>query len=356
MADWARVVNTTTKDYIRKEEINILRNRKLTAMLREKGRFSFNHGGDIMNWKVRYKRAPMQGYADSETLTFPRHNRWKSAELPWRGYSMTDSMSKMERLKNKTAAQIIDVYSGIAEKLKEDFEEHFAMEFYIDGNLAANVKRMHGIESFLGAGAVGTLIAAPSDTFANLSTVLGQYGGTWTGSWPSGVGDDHYDFWSPLLLDYQNASLTAATKTWPNTCIESLRYGIIHSQKNKSKKGAMDSIFMDRDLYRQFLDRLDEKERIQTQRSAANSLLIKLGFGDTTSFDGCDITWEFGIPAAVAYGFNVDMMEVKSMQKTLIVVDGPEYDIATKSWRFSLDFFGNTTWNPRSFAKWAAYT
>src|SRR4051794_17364529 len=136
MADWARVVNTTTKNYIKKEEVNILRNRKLTAMLREKGRITFNWGGDKMNWRGRYKRAPMQGYADSETLTFPRHNRWKTAELDYRGYAMTDSMTKQERLKNKSVQQIINVYSQVASSLKTDMEENFATEFYLDGNAA----------------------------------------------------------------------------------------------------------------------------------------------------------------------------------------------------------------------------
>ena len=33
-APWARVVNSTIKKYIRDREVNILRNRKLTALLK----------------------------------------------------------------------------------------------------------------------------------------------------------------------------------------------------------------------------------------------------------------------------------------------------------------------------------
>jgi hypothetical protein len=354
--DWARTVHTTTKMYMKEEENNILRNRKLTAILRDKGRFKFNKGGDKFNWKVRYKRATMQGYADMESLTFPRVNRWKSAELDWRGYSMQDSMSKMERLKNKGSEAIIEVFGQMAQNLRDDFEEHFATEFYVDGDLSSNIKRIHGLESFMGAGAVGTYVAAPSDNFANLSTVLGQYGGGWSGTWPNGSGDDHYDFWSPILVDYQNSAWEAGVKTWSNTCMEAMRFGIIQTQRNKSKRGELDTILMDRDMYNKFLNRLDDKERIQTARNRDNSLLIKLGFGSVTNFDGCDVTWEYGIPQNVGYGLNCDMMEVFSMQKTLIVVDGPVYDIVTKTWRFSLDFFGNCKWNPRHFMKLAAYS
>src|SRR4051812_38929666 len=101
MSDWARVANTTIRNYFRDVEVNILRNRKLTGMLEQKGRFKFNASGLAMNWPVRYKRVPMQGYTDSESLTFPRHNRWKKAELDWRGYTMSDSCTSLEREKNK---------------------------------------------------------------------------------------------------------------------------------------------------------------------------------------------------------------------------------------------------------------
>src|ERR1700694_1045194 len=104
--DWSRVVNTTTKNYIKGETLNILRNRKLTAMLKARGRITFDWGGDTMVWRIRYRRAPMQGYADAEVLTFPRRDRWKTAELEWRGYASTDSMTKQERLKNKSVQAI----------------------------------------------------------------------------------------------------------------------------------------------------------------------------------------------------------------------------------------------------------
>jgi hypothetical protein len=206
--EWSRIVNTTIHEYIRDEEINILRNRKLLAMLKEKGRITFNHSGDLMDWKVRYKRAPMVGYADSDTLTFSRRDRWKTAQLEWRGYAATDSMTKMERLKNKNTEAIIKIYSQIAESLVDDLDDQYGDEFYIDGNAAGNSKRIHGVESFLGFSAAGTKypIARPSSNYAGLLCTLGNYGGNWstTGStttdtdWPTGTGDAHYDFWTPL--------------------------------------------------------------------------------------------------------------------------------------------------------------
>ena len=52
MADWSRIVNTTIKEYIRDVEVNVVRNRKILALMKSKGRISFNHAGDGMDWKV----------------------------------------------------------------------------------------------------------------------------------------------------------------------------------------------------------------------------------------------------------------------------------------------------------------
>lgn len=355
--DWSRVVNTTISNFIKGEEVNVLRARKLTAMLKSKGRITMNWSGDDMNWKVRYKQAPMTGYADTDTMSFKRQDRWKTARLDWRGYNATDAMTKGERLKNRGAQQIIDVYSQIAKSLMEDMEERFAEEFYIDGNATGNTKRMHGLESFLGNGStLGNLVRTPSDTFANLSTALGNYGGSWTGTWPTGTGDSHYDFWSPLLVDYTGSGWTATTDNWVNNCIEVLRFAIIKSQKNKTNKGKLDVFMLNDELYRGFLSQLDSRQRIVVQSNSSNSTLVKLGFTDVQNFDGVDVTYEYGVPSDTGYGINCDQMEVRSMQPQLFVADGPEYDMAAKAWRFSIDFFGNTVWNPRYHVKLKNFT
>lgn len=358
MADWSRIVNTTIKEYIRDVEVNVLRNRKVTAMLKQKGRITFNHAGDGMDWKVQYKRAPMQGYADTDTLTFSRRDRWKTAQLDWRGYAITDSMTKQERLKNKSTEAIVKIYDQIAKNLMDDMEDQFGDEFYIDGSAAGNAKRIHGIESALsgGSASAGNFIATPNKTYANLDTTLGAYGGTASGTWPIGTFDAHYDFWSPLLVDYTNTGWAATTKTWPNTCIEALRFGIIHTRKNKSKKGMLDFIILQDELYRAFLQAIDGKERIMIQRDKKSDGLVSLGFEDVQNFDGVDLTYEYGTPANVGYGWNIDQVELKSLQPQVFVPEGPDYDVASKSWRFSVDFFGNMTLNPRYLCKFKNYS
>jgi len=361
MASWSRIVNTTIRDYLKGEQVNVMRDRKIPALLKQKGRVSFGHSGDGFDWKIRYKRNPLQGYADTDTLTFSRRDLWKTAFLEWRGYSITNSETKIESLQNRGTEAIVKIYENLTKILMEDAEDQFGDEFYIDGNAAGNEKRLHGIESFLGNSGVSTAvpIATSVDTYATLLTTLGNYGGTWTGNWPVGTGDAEYDFFTPLLVDYTSAITTsstnigwsASTKTWANTCVEALRFGILHSQKNKSQKGMLDFIILNDELYRQFLQQLDAKERIVISRGKASGGLQTLGFTDVTNFDGVDITKEYGVPTTRGYGWNFDHMELKSMQEALWVNDGPDYDIASKSTRFSIDMFGQMSFEPRYFVK-----
>lgn len=364
MAEWSRIVNTTIHDYIRQQEVNVLRNRKLLALLKAKGRITMDHSGDLMDWKVRYKRSPMVGFADMDTLTFSRKDKWKTAQLDWRGYAAVDAMTKREKLINKNTEAIVKVYSEIAMNLMEDMEDQFGDELYIDGNATGNSKRIHGLESFfggVGSGAAAGYVEFPSDTYAGLVTTLGNYGGSWSTvssnvNWPSGTGDAHYDFWSPTLVDYTDTAWAASTKTWPNTCREALRYGIIKGRRNKSKKGMMDLVILENELYRQFEEKIESTEQLNVQRGNAISLL-SLGFTDTINFEGCEVTYEYGVPTAVGYGLCTDAMELCSLQKQLFVPEGPDFDMASQSWRFSIDFFGNLkVASPRNFVKWKATT
>lgn len=372
MAEWSRVVNTTTHEFIKEEEVNILRNRKLLALMESRGRVTMNHAGDLLDWKVRFKRAPMTGYADGDILSFSRQDRWKTAQLGWRGYSVVDSMTKKERLMNKNVEAIVKVYSQLAALLMEDIEDAFGEEFYVDGNAAANTKKIHGIESFFGNSGASTKqpVGIPSDSYAGLNTDLADAGGSWTTTgttttatdWPSGTGDAHYDHWSPIVVDYTSAVATSgaagtvgwsnATKTWPNTNKEAMRYGLQkEAQRARSLRGKTDLVLLDGELYRQFGNSLDASENVYvnkgTGKPGERSNLVSLGFNDVIFFEGCEVTSEYGLPLNVGYGLNVQNLELCSLQESLFVPDGPDIDIASKSHRFSIDFFGNLRSNPK---------
>ncbi len=364
--EFNRVLQTTIAEYMLGAEDNTIRNRKLLALMKAKGRISMDHSGTEMNWGIQYKRRDIDGYADGDTLQFARSDNFKRASLPWRGYTMNDMVTKKEKLMNRGKPALIKYVSELVEHMTDDFADRFHKQLYIDGNAAGNSKKIHGYDSFTGASvSAGNLVATPNDSYAGLTTNLGTYGGSWTGTWPVGSGDAEYDFWSPLIIDYTNTGWTAATKTWPNTCHEALRFGIIKGKRNDSIKGMLDIVLLDGELFRQWEALLDTKERVQVQpgTSGAGSrpTLRNLGFGDTQSFEGAEITWEFGVPAdssgnAQGYGFNVDEMELCSLQDRLLVPEGPFYDEASLSDRFAIHVFAQMKFNPRYFCKWAQYS
>lgn len=366
MAEWQGILNTTIRKYLRDVEEDVFRDYKLVAMLMKKGNVSYNMSGERLEWRVRYRQAPLQGVADADTLTFSRFDRHKIANLDWRGYAATDLVTYKEKAMNKNAEAIVNRFDNVAKFLMEDVTEKFGLEPYIDGNAAGNTKRFHGVESFLGvvAGASGSVVGSvamqPSSTYAGLSTILGNYGGTWSGAWPRGTGNPEYDFYSPLILDYTSTLATASggwansTATWAARCLEALRFGITFSQKNKSKKGSLDYIDLDREMYRLALERIQTEERIMVERSGDEGL-VALGFKSVFNFDGCEISTEYGLPANVGYGFNASHVDINCLLPQMWMPEGPVDDIASMAYRFAIFNWGNFRFRPRYFLKLGAY-
>ena len=356
--EWARVINTTLINFLRKEEVNMMRNRRLTALLQEKNRITYNWTGRETEVRVRYRRPDMTGYGDMDVVTFVRQDRWKTANLGLRGYNIPDMVTKKERLMNKGEEAVIKLFGQVGENLKKDMEDQFAEEYYVDGEATGNEKKMHGIESFMGQGGSTTVVngfKSPTDTFAGLLTDLSNYGGTWTGTWPDGSGPPQYDFWSPLLIDYTDADAWQDGATWATNCVEILRTAFIYCQRNGAKDGLIDMGLMSHSMYRDLLTKLATVER-HVFTAGNKSPLQAIGFRDVVQVDGTDATWEFGIPGSKCYGFNCDKMETRSWQPQLFVAEGPDWDPTQKAWKFSVDFFGNTFWNPRYFFKAQNYT
>lgn len=374
MAEWTVIVNSTIHKYIKGKEQLILRNRKLTALMESKGRIEMNYSGDMVDWKVQHKLTPMRGFSAGDTLTFPVNDYLKTAQLEPRGYALTGGQLEFHRLKNKGVEAIVNIFSDETDIMLESAEEQFGEELYVDGNASGNEKRMHGIESFMGTSGAGAKspIGLPSDTYATIVTTLGNYGGTWsvTGTntnvdWPAGTGDTHYDFWTPLVVDYTSANVSSAatgitgwqstTATWASRCREAIRYGILHGRKNKSKDGMLDLILLHPEMYRLFEEKVEASERLNIKRGEG-SALYTLGFGDVINYDGVDISSEYGITQNRGYGFTTAKMKLCSWQSSLWEPRGPDYDIASHSYRFLLTCFGNLKFTPRYFVKWLNVT
>lgn len=372
--DWARTIGTTLVTHLKEEEQTTFRKFKVFAALEANGKVAMNQGGRGFDWQVRYKNQPVASNNGESPRVFARHNLWQRATLPYRGYTVTDQISKREMLENRGAQALIDVAGKMASRLQESMEQHLSREIYIDGNAAGNENRWHGLESIFGvANAKDTVNATngtrrtgggnnadvffwPSDEYAGLRTDLGYISGGQleTGAWPYVAVDPDYDYYSPLVCNYTSTYFGGATATWKDQCIEALREGLNHAKRNDTRENQVDMILMDRGLYIQFLNRLDSRERAIVSKSNG---LRSYGFGDVVELDGIEVSTEYAVPRGVAYGLSIGNMEMKCMESQLMIAEGPFYNEELQSHRYAVSVLANIKMkSPRNFVKWMSFT
>lgn len=372
--DWARTIGTTLVTHLKEEELTTFRKFKVFAALEANGKVAMNQGGRGFDWQVRYRNQPVTSNNGESPRVFARHNLWQRAYLPYRGYTVTDMVTKREMLENRGAQALIDVAGKMASRLQESMQEHLSKEIYIDGNKAGNENRWHGLESIFGVaqtgGANDTVNVTdgtrrtggnaadpflwPSDEYAGLRTDLGNIAGSQleAGSWPYVAVDPEYDYYSPIICNYTSTYFGGATATWKDQCIEAIREAVNHAKRNDTRENQIDMILLDRRLYIQFLNRLDARERAIVSKSNG---LRSYGFGDVVEIDGIEVSTEYAIPSGVGYGLSIGNMEMKCMESQLMVAEGPYYNEELQAHRFAVSVLANIKMkSPRNFVKWMA--
>lgn len=373
-SDWARAAATTLADHVREEEQAWIRNYQMGALLESQGRITYNAAGRGFDWPVRYRVHELEANTGETSRNFARRNLNIVANLPYRGYQATDLIYEREMLENRGEAAVVRVFENLVGRLEESMKQGLATQWYIDGNATGNTLLWHGLESIFAtngtvnstSGAQRTATAAdyvayPSDTYAGISTILGNYGGENESGqyWPDGVADEEYDFWTPLIVNYTSTSFGGTADTWAAQGDEAMRYGIIHSQRNTSLDGQMTNIFLNRTRYFEMLNLMDGKEQINI---TSDNELRALGFKNTFVFDGVTVSWETAVPntsphedgtrAMAGYGINFKCLELKCMYDTLFKTEGPEYDMDTQGYKAVVKTLSNLRLSsPRNFLK-----
>jgi len=368
--DWARSIGTTIVNYLREEELTTFRKFKVFAALEGSGNVVMNQGGLGLNWQVRYRNQPVTGNNGETPRVFARQNLWVDANLPYRGYQVTDSIYKKEMLENRGQQALINVAGKMASRLQESMEQHLAKEVWIDGNKAGNELRFHGIESMMATDGTikiddGTKRAAnaadmfgwPADTYAGINTGLGSVAGSQLeGVWPNGVCDPEYDFYSPIVVNYTSTAfqgLTGATgSTWFDNCVVATREGIHQAKRNDTRESQIDMVILDRKMFIEYLTKLDSKERAIVTRTNG---LKAYGFNDVFEQDGVEISTEYAVPAGCGYGLSINNMELRCMEGSLMTAEGPFYNEDTQAYRYVVSVLANLKFrSPRNFFKLAA--
>lgn len=365
---WARLFNTTLAKHRKTLEENSLRNFQFGALLESNGRVSYNHGGNGFDWPVTFKRSPVSGNTGEQTRNFVRRQRTKIANLDYRGYEATDSMTWHEFLANKGEEGIVKIFDTMVSNLETDLKQHFGRQYFVDGNASGNEQAWHGFESMMGRVTNSTLtigtgaaraanqadvVCEPSDTYAGIATALGTYGGEQETSiqWPMGIASPEYDFWTPLIIVFDSSNFGATDDTFDKGD-EAIRYGLTHANRNMGGRDeAITQVFLDRDLFRQFKKAQGAKEEIVVD-NASQGTLRSLGFRNTFIFDGVEVTPENGVPTRVGYGCNINGIELVSMDDMLLRTE-TEWDIDTQSYKAVVSTLSNLVFRtgPRNVFK-----
>lgn len=372
---FARTAATTLAKHIRDVEENMLRNYQLGALLEAAGRVNYNNAGEGFDWPVQYRLHTVEGNTGETARNFARRNLWKQANMEYRGYQTTDSMYYREFRSNRGEEGIIKVFDNFVQRLETSIEQALGGEYYVNGYDTGNSQGWHGLESVFGTithtlpsngGAARNSsnepdkVGNPAGTYAGISKVLGAAGGAQeTGvGWPNGVADPEFDFWSPLVVNYNATTFgdqtAGKTHSFATQGDEAMRFAIIHAQRNTSQNGQISNIMLSRQLYMDLLNLIDEKERIQI---TSEHQLRALGFKNTVNFDGIEVSWETAIPDGVGYGLNYQNIELKSMDDSLLRSEGPEYDIHSQAFNAVVSTLSNLKFSsPRNFFKLQALT
>ncbi len=352
IAGTPRITAVAINKYIRKLTEPIMVNARLLGVLQAKRRITYNHDAAQIRWRVRFRRAqPVASAGYPINVTFDLPNRITEAVLPWRSYVLGEAIPKMEKLigrRDDTAFPRL--VENIVKWAMDDFQYFFQRTLYADGE--SGTLDIHGLESMFGYSGLlaGGYVGNPNDSYAGLSTALGALGGTWTGVWPSGVGDPEYCAWSPIIVDYTNTVFKhdeSASSSWSNNWRRAVRFGRAWLQ---ARQGVDPDVLISHpDMERQARDASDAMTRLEvTQKSPIVDLGIK-----TVNFEGLEMLSDPFCPSGTAYLLTTEKMELMSMQSQLIEVhkDTDPYNTDT----FMFDFFGNLkAESPAYFVKFAA--
>lgn len=377
--DWARAIGTSIVNYLREEELATFRKFKVFAALEGSGNVVMNQAGLGLNWQVRYRNQPVSGNNGETPRVFARQNLWVDANLPYRGYQVTDAIYKREMLENRGQQALINVAGGMAQRLKESMEQQLSKEVWVDGDAAGNELRWHGIESMMGINGTvdfndgsqnvapdpADMFGWPADTYAGINTGLGAISGSQLeGVWPNGTCDPDFDFYSPIVVNYNSTSFKACQPcdgaagsvygNWEANCVQATREGIHQAKRNDTRESQIDMVIMDRQMYIAYMNRLDSKERVIVTRTNG---LRSYGFTDVFEQDGVEISTEYAVPNGCGYGLSINNMALHCMEGQLMVAEGPFYNEDTQAYRYVVGVLANLKFkSPRNFFKLQAIT
>lgn len=367
--EWIGTLHEQTPKFLSGWVDETIRNRILLAMLRKNGRIILNANSPMCVWNVKFAQPTVNTAADATNLVFQRNDVMRQAAVRWGGYIATDMMTEKEYLMNRGPGQIFNRYGEVVPWMMEAMTDKFGGRLYVDGNASGNTDGIQGINSFTNYTTCTTsdLIAQPNDSYAGLSTVLGnETGGTWTNTlssanqpntslsydWPHGTGTVQFDFFSPKLLNVNTTRWGTGLTTWEANCERVLRQGRIWLTNTGGQAGRPKLVLLAPDYMAGFLNHQSAKQRIIVPHKESEDL----GFEGSVNFEGMSLMDDYECPVSTGFMVNINNMELASLDSVLFGYRGPDWSIRDRSWLFYVGFWGNLRYRPKHFAQFKDFT
>lgn len=366
--EWIGLVSATRAKYMKGASDMTLRKRLLLAMLKKRGRISYNCSGTELVWQLEFSQPPISQNGDGAVIDFSNHRAYRQVSVDWRGYVGTDTLTQKQNLMNRGEEQLVNLFQSKSNNLRKSIGDTFAGEIYKDGEATGRENSVHGLETFMGSGtcAATDRIAQPSDTYGlgQLSTQLGTYGGSWTSAlttkpnstiatdWPDGSGTAEYDFNSPKLVNWSASNWGTGATTWEANAWRVVSQTITWLTTTGGEDGMPTLGAMSPDLFQGYKNAQEVKTRITVSHKESQDL----GFGQTLNQDGVALYPDFDCPVGTGYFINVSQMMIHSLAPELFWMEGPDKDPRSNwSYLWGIGFWGNAEFKPKHFAKIAAY-
>lgn len=365
MADeWIGVINTTTPQYMKGASDLTIRKRLLLAMLKKRGKISYDNSGYEMRWQVEFSQPTMSQHGDGSMIDFTNHQAFQQCVLPWSGYVASDSITMKEKAMNKGNEALVNLFNTKQGRIMKKLQNGLAGEIYREGGTSGRENCVYGLETALDertTPAAGDRIAEPSVTYAGLSTALANQGGAWsaTGStfpnatlannYPDGAGDSEYDYFSPKLLNWSSTGWGTNSTTWEDNSWRVISQAITWLSINGGDDGMPELCVLAGNLFQGYKNHEEAIRRINIPHKAANDL----GFsGNTLNQDGCAISADYDCPTNTGYMINVSTIELASLFPELFWMKGPDEDPrAGYAYLWASGFYGQLKLQPKYIGK-----
>lgn len=336
--EWIGVIKTTTPKYMKGASDMTIRKRLFLAMLKKKGRITYNNSGYEVRWQVEYSQPAMHQHGDGSMIDFTNHDAFQQCVLPVSGYEASDSITMKQRAMNSGSEALVNLFKTKQGRIMKKLSNGLAGEIYKAGGTSGRENAIYGLETALTertAPAAGDLVAEPSVTYAGLSTALANQGGTWSAvgtapnstlanDWPYGQGDSEYDYFSPKLVNWSSTAWGTGSTTFEDNAWRVIGTTITWLTTLGGDDGMPDICVLHPKMMQ---DYKNHEEAIRRFNISQSNVGTDLGFkGNALNQDGCVISGDYDCPVNTGYMVNLSSLELMSWMPELFWMKGPDED------------------------------